>query len=204
MPVSQVAIDEAHCVSEWGHDFRTAYLNVSRNAREYCTSPGYVSPPLVALTGTASRMVLKDIQLDLGIQGDFNATITPRTFNREELHFQSTMAKTSETIDVLKSTVESLPARFRRSRGSFFDSSGLDTHSGIIFASTVNGYRGTTDVVKGLEPSLPTKLEIYSGTPPRGMDENRWNDIKKAASKSFKHNGHSAFDCHQGLWNGNR
>ena len=188
MPISQVAIDEAHCVSEWGHDFRTAYLNLSRNAREYCTTPGYVSPPLVALTGTASRMVLKDIQLDLGIHDDFNATITPKTFNREELHFLSVKAKTSETIDLLKGTVESLPAKFRRSRSNFFDPCGLDTHSGIIFTATVNGYRGTTAVAKELAPSLPTKLEMYSGTPPSGIDKDRWNDIKKAASKSFKHN----------------
>ena len=188
MPVSQVAIDEAHCVSEWGHDFRTAYLNLNRNAREYCTTPGYVSPPLVALTGTASRMVLKDMQRDLGIHGDFNATITPKTFNREELHFLSVKAKTSETIDLLKGTVESLPPKFHRSRSSFFDPCGLDTHSGIIFTATVNGYRGTTAVAKELAPSLPTKLEMYSGTPPSGIDKGRWNDIKKAASKSFKHN----------------
>ena len=188
MPISQVAIDEAHCVSEWGHDFRTAYLNLSRNAREYCTTPGYVSPPLVALTGTASRTVLKDIQLDLDIHGDFNATITPKTFNREELHFLSVKAKTSETIDLLKGTVESLPTKFHRSRSSFFDPCGLDTHSGIIFTATVNGYRGTTAVAKELAPSLPTKLEMYSGTPPSGIDKDRWNDIKKAASKSFKHN----------------
>ena len=191
MPISQVAIDEAHCVSEWGHDFRTAYLNLNRNAREYCTSPGYDSPPLVALTGTASRMVLKDIQQDLGIYGDFNATITPKTFNRGELHFLSARAKTSETIDLLKSTVESLPAWFRRSRSSFFDPSGLDTHSGIIFTATVNGSRGTVPVLKELEPSLPTKLEMYSGTVPRGMDKNKWNEAKKIVSKNFKHNDFS-------------
>ena len=191
MPISQVAIDEAHCVSEWGHDFRTAYLNLSRNAREYCTSSGYDSPPLVALTGTASRMVLKDIQLDLGIQGDFNATITPGTFNREELHFLSARARTSETMDVLKSIIESLPVKFRRSSSNFFDPSGLDTYSGIIFTPTVNGHRGTTAVVKELEPSLPTKLETYSGTPPKGIDNKRWNEAKKDVSKRFKRNDFS-------------
>ncbi|MFV2045220.1 MAG: DEAD/DEAH box helicase, partial [Anaerolineales bacterium] len=63
-PVSLIAIDEAHCVSEWGHDFRTSYLNVGRNAREFCSRDGQV-PPLLGLTGTASRSVLKDVQREL-------------------------------------------------------------------------------------------------------------------------------------------
>ena len=53
-----IAIDETHCVSEWGHDFRTAYLNLARTVRAYC-SAGKTVPPLVALTGTASRSVSK-------------------------------------------------------------------------------------------------------------------------------------------------
>jgi hypothetical protein len=67
-PISLIAIDEAHCVSEWGHDFRTAYLNLGRVSREYCQSQGAV-PPLMALTGTASKIVLKDVQRELKIQG---------------------------------------------------------------------------------------------------------------------------------------
>ena len=35
-PIAMIVIDEAHCVSEWGHDFRTAYLNIGKTSREYC------------------------------------------------------------------------------------------------------------------------------------------------------------------------
>ena len=59
--VSVIAIDEAHCVSEWGHDFRPAYLNIGRSSRQLCTSRNRV-PPIVALTGTASHAVLRDVQ----------------------------------------------------------------------------------------------------------------------------------------------
>jgi ATP-dependent DNA helicase RecQ len=84
-PVSLIAVDEAHCVSIWGHDFRTSYLNLGRVSREYCSFNGTASP-LVALTGTASKIVLKDVQRDLGIT-DIDAVITPRSFDRPELRF---------------------------------------------------------------------------------------------------------------------
>jgi ATP-dependent DNA helicase RecQ len=86
MPVSLIAIDEAHCVSEWGHDFRTAYLNLGRITRERCASQGVV-PPLVALTGTASKIVLKDVQRELEIT-ELEAIVTPKTFDRPELHYR--------------------------------------------------------------------------------------------------------------------
>lgn len=84
-PVSLIAVDEAHCVSEWSHDFRTAYLNLGRTAREYCSSDGQ-EPPVVALTGTASKIVLKDVQRELEIT-DIDAIITPSSFDRPELQF---------------------------------------------------------------------------------------------------------------------
>ena len=80
-----IVVDETHCVSEWGHDFRTAYLNLARTARNYCSTQG-VTPPIVALTGTASRSVLKDVQRSLEILG-LDAIITPATFDRPNLKF---------------------------------------------------------------------------------------------------------------------
>lgn len=60
-------IDEAHCVSEWGHDFRTSYLSVAENASRFCKvkSTGVISIPIFALTATASYDVLSDIQREL-------------------------------------------------------------------------------------------------------------------------------------------
>lgn len=93
-PVSLIAIDEAHCVSEWGHDFRTAYLNIGRTSRNYCRRDNR-TPPLLALTGTASKAVLKDVQRELGIE-DFDAIITPKSFDRPELRFQVVHCRSHE------------------------------------------------------------------------------------------------------------
>ena len=64
-PVSLVVVDEAHCVSEWGHDFRTAYLNFGRTVRTVCDPSGLGAPPILALTGTASRAVLSDVSVPI-------------------------------------------------------------------------------------------------------------------------------------------
>jgi len=78
-------VDEAHCVSEWGHDFRTSYLRLGDTARRYCHSPdGRL--PVLALTGTASYDVLSDVQKELNIP-DSEALVRPHTYEREELHF---------------------------------------------------------------------------------------------------------------------
>lgn len=61
--VSLVAIDEAHCISEWGHDFRPDYLNISKFREKL------KNPLTAALTATATPQVQKDIARLLGLQG---------------------------------------------------------------------------------------------------------------------------------------
>jgi superfamily II DNA helicase RecQ/very-short-patch-repair endonuclease len=58
-------IDEAHCVSEWGHDFRPVYLALGRHLKKYARNLLDESLPLMALTATASFDVLSDIQREL-------------------------------------------------------------------------------------------------------------------------------------------
>lgn len=80
-------IDEAHCVSEWGHDFRTAYLRLGANARKFC--PVRVEKlPMLALTGTASFEVLDDVHLELGHDRGENIDVRPETMERKNLFYR--------------------------------------------------------------------------------------------------------------------
>ncbi len=79
-------VDEAHCVSEWGHDFRTAYLRLGKNARKYCKSLTK-NIPILGLTGTASFDVLADVQRELEIYNE-SAIVVPAKYERKELNFK--------------------------------------------------------------------------------------------------------------------
>ncbi len=76
--VSFYAIDEAHCISEWGHDFRPEY----RRIRPIINDIGHA--PLIALTATATPKVQMDIQKNLGMS---EASLFKSSFNRENLYY---------------------------------------------------------------------------------------------------------------------
>ncbi|WP_142785609.1 RecQ family ATP-dependent DNA helicase [Changchengzhania lutea] len=78
--VSFLAIDEAHCISEWGHDFRPEY----RNLRHIIGRIGD-DIPIIALTATATPKVQEDIIKNLGIHG---ATTFKASFNRPNLYYE--------------------------------------------------------------------------------------------------------------------
>ncbi|MGM9319348.1 DEAD/DEAH box helicase [Deinococcus aquaticus] len=82
--ISLVAVDEAHCVSEWGHDFRPAYMHV-RSMRRRLQAETASPVPLLALTATASPVVRADIQRALGIPEDH--VVQSRSSDRPELSF---------------------------------------------------------------------------------------------------------------------
>ncbi len=77
--ISFFAVDEAHCISEWGHDFRPEY----RRIRPIIEEIG--SKPLIALTATATPKVQNDIQKNLGMQ---DAKVFKSSFNRANLYYE--------------------------------------------------------------------------------------------------------------------
>ena len=79
LTISFVAIDEAHCISEWGHDFRPSYRSI-KILKELISNVNFI-----ALTATANKRVLNDIAVNLELQ---NPKIFRKSFYRENLAYQ--------------------------------------------------------------------------------------------------------------------
>ena len=90
--VSFYAIDEAHCISEWGHDFRPEY----RRIRPIIDTIG--RSPIIALTATATPKVQHDIQKNLGI---LDAGVFKSSFNRPNLYYE-VKSKQDVTKEIIK------------------------------------------------------------------------------------------------------
>ena len=90
--ISFYAIDEAHCISEWGHDFRPEY----RKIRPIINEIG--RKPIIALTATATPKVQHDIQKNLNI---LDASVYKSSFNRTNLYYEI-RPKTNATKEIIK------------------------------------------------------------------------------------------------------
>lgn len=95
--VSMITVDESHCISQWGYDFRPAYLKIA-DIRKMLPDV-----PILALTATATPEVVKDIQLKLGFRE--NSQTFRMSFERKNLAYivRSTEDKPKELIHILKS-----------------------------------------------------------------------------------------------------
>ncbi|MGN1376623.1 MAG: RecQ family ATP-dependent DNA helicase [Prevotella sp.] len=95
MSVSLITVDEAHCISQWGYDFRPSYLHISQIRK---TKP---EAPLLALTATATPPVVDDIQDKLGFK---NKNVFKMSFERKNLAYivRKTFDKEKELTDILQ------------------------------------------------------------------------------------------------------
>ena len=94
LKISFFAIDEAHCISEWGHDFRPEYRRLRPIINAICPKL-----PVIALTATATVKVQKDIMKNLEIQ---DANVFKSSFDRSNLHYEVR----SKTKDVVKDIIK--------------------------------------------------------------------------------------------------
>ena len=78
LPINLIAIDEAHCVSQWGHDFRPAYLKIA-NLKTH-----FPKVPFLALTASATNRVLEDVILQLGLE---KPVIFKKSFARKNIAY---------------------------------------------------------------------------------------------------------------------
>jgi ATP-dependent DNA helicase RecQ len=173
-------IDEVHCLSEWGHDFRTSYLNLSNAISKLSPEASYIG-----LTATASVDVLRDIQIEFNIE-DMDVK-TPLNYTREELKFNVINDYGSKENELQKQLLE-LDTRWK-----VFTPNGKDSRCGIIFTPHVNGDKGCYTLSKNLSNALNIDVGYYSGSVPKVnrqavMKDKDFDIYKKSVQDGFKDN----------------
>lgn len=98
--LARIVIDEAHCVSQWGHDFRPDYKALGDVRRQF---PGV---PVIALTATATENVKVDVIHNLGMEG---CEVLTQSFNRPNLTYEvRTKAKANDALEDIAKTINTL------------------------------------------------------------------------------------------------
>ena len=103
--LARIVIDEAHCVSQWGHDFRPDYKQLGDTISQF---PGV---PTMALTATATENVRIDVIHNLGMEG---CEMFSQSFNRSNLKYEVIQKK---GIDVINSIAETINKKYRNKSG---------------------------------------------------------------------------------------
>ncbi|GIW06729.1 MAG: hypothetical protein KatS3mg060_1534 [Dehalococcoidia bacterium] len=138
MQIDRIVVDEAHCVSEWGHDFRPDYLAI----RAFADEVG--RPPILALTATATPTVRADIQRQLGMM---HPAVIVAPLDRPNLRFSVlTVPRKTEKIGTLRQLVAQLEG------------------SGILYTGT---RRDAEDLAGGLAAAGESVALYHAGLTPK-------------------------------------
>ncbi len=160
MHVNLITVDESHCISQWGYDFRPAYLTIAQ-VRELL--PGV---PVLALTATATPQVVKDIQQRLGFQTE---NVFRMSFERQNLAYivRRTESKTDELLHILNRT-EGAAVVYTRNRKRTKETAQLLEASGI---SATFYHAGLTNAVKDERQKawIDGKIRVMVATNAFGM-----------------------------------
>jgi ATP-dependent DNA helicase RecQ len=189
--VNLAVIDEAHCLSQWGHEFRFAYLRLAENLRKYCSDTINGAPKLLAMTGTASRTVLKEMIAEIGIRlTDEASIIKPTSFNRKELQFSVLrLNKGGATFGELNNTLKQIPKRLNKEPEHFYALNGRKTNSGIIFTPHARGAtHGLIPIRDQISKELSGSVGVFASTAPKEFDRREWEIVKNKHAEAFKQN----------------
>jgi ATP-dependent DNA helicase RecQ len=146
-PVGALVIDEAHCVSEWGHDFRPAYLQIGR-LRQLLEEASGRTIPIIALTATASEAVRKDVCDVLGLELESVVQLASSDRPNLSLSVHPSGARGQEAKEEVLERVltEVVPTALRMQQEDLIPL-GKDPpyeHAGVVFSIYANPHGKTT------------------------------------------------------------
>lgn len=189
LSIAYAVIDEVHCLSEWGHDFRTSYLNLARTVDALSPKDfnGEGLIKFIGLTATASVNVLKDIKIEFSRQkssledDNIKALLD---YSRKELQFE-VINDGGDKLSTLTNLIKKLE-----------DTEGFMTtpeKAGLVFTPYVNGGYGCYPLANNLDSLYQGKIGWFAGSVPKQdkkpiMSDNEFNAFKQRAQKDFKEN----------------
>lgn len=152
---SLAVIDEVHCLSEWGHDFRISYLRLIPTIRQYCPNAN-----LLGLTATASQAVLNDLKAEFNVDGTGIKAL--QSMDRKELIFHRTTVKNdternAKIIEII------------RENDGTYTAGGVEKNSvGLIFCQTVSAKNNNSCInvqrrLKAAQVLKNGEIELYHG-----------------------------------------
>jgi ATP-dependent DNA helicase RecQ len=174
VPVALAVMDEAHCVSEWGHDFRTSYVNVGALLRKHC-GHDRCRPTLMALTSTASPNVMIDIAREVELD-ELDPAVSELSFDRRELQFEVSQVTAANRLSEVVGRLRSLLAA-----AGWSSRDPLKVPSGLVFTSFVDDRAvGVSVLAQELSKQLGFAVGVFSGAQPVGTGSNRmvWEQQK--------------------------
>lgn len=198
--MAYAVVDEVHCLSEWGHDFRLSYLNLAKTIDKLSPKDdsGNGTIKFIGLTATASVHVLKDIKIEFSRQKQRLEDENIKSlldYSRKELHFEIINDKGNKG-DCLKQLINQLKVTE--------DFTNSDEKAGLIFTPNVNGAFGCYQLSNTLNIIYKDKVGWFSGDIPKRdlleegtgrkigtepvMSRNEFNNYKQSVQRDFKEN----------------
>ena len=160
LSINLIAIDEAHCVSQWGHDFRPAYLKIS-NLKEH-----FPTTPFLALTATANKRVQEDICTNLAL---VNPKVFTKSFTRENLAYH--VIKTEDKLFKVQQILTKNPQSsiiYVRNRKSCIETSQQLNQLGFT-CTYYHGGLPSKEKEKNMQSWLENKAQVMVATNAFGM-----------------------------------
>ncbi|MDR0619911.1 MAG: DEAD/DEAH box helicase [Bacteroidales bacterium] len=198
--IAYAVVDEVHCLSEWGHDFRTSYLNLAKTIDNLSPKDenGEGKIKFIGLTATASINVLKDIKVEFSRQKQHLEDENIKSlldYSRKELQF--------EVINDNGNKKENLEKILKKLKDEENFTKNKEK-AGIVFTPYVNSDYGCYKVSNILNRIYENKVSWFSGDVPRVSDydetgngtgrevnlmpEDEFNKYKQQVQKDFKEN----------------